>query len=605
MKRILSLFKNRNRALTTITVIVAAAATAGILFWPSGPRKPDVIPLGNYSYTIEYVNYQVNRLMDKYDLPSVVVALIDDQEVVYKQAYGLANLETKKPATLDTVYKLGSITKLFTGIEIMRMYEEGLIDLDAPITDLIPDFSINSRFSFSEPITIRSILAHRSGLPRNDTLLEWYWESQPDVLKAQTDSLANAYQAFPVGYRYKYSNIGYNILGRLIEVIRGIKLPGPGAISGWPYYMSDQLLIPMGMKDTAFGSDPLLYGKAPTLNVAMGYYQEDGKNKPYNQFDIIELASGNMQSTMHDMIKFAQYLLSVGESGTDQIISRDTLWSMFEEQYTQPRDPQPMGLTWFTDREQLDELMVFHSGTNQGFISLIALLPERKLGFIVFSNSDAFEDKQNQLAIDTLRLMLETKYGIIPQGEKPAEAVVVDKSTLERYVGKYVLNGEIIEVVLAGDTLKAVYHGQKITMIPLGQSKFRLSHWLADVENVELEFFVDSPEDEDIMVVTMGDHFVCPRYPDIEGVPPFWERLIGKYDIFPRIPSVYSVVETLGTIEIITKDDVLLTSDYKVLKPISNTEIIIVGGIFDGETMIYDSQTGNITWQNVIYKPIE
>jgi CubicO group peptidase (beta-lactamase class C family) len=543
--------------------------------------------------------------MDKYDLPSVVVAMIDDQNIVYKQAYGLANLETKKPATLDTVYKLGSITKSFTGIEIMRMCEEGLIDLDARITDFIPDFSINSRFSFSEPITIRSILAHRSGLPRNDTLLEWYWESQPDVLKAQTDSLANAYQAFPVGYRYKYSNIGYNILGRLIEVIRGIKLPGPGAISGWPYYMSDQLLIPMGMKDTAFGSDPLLYGKAPTLNVAMGYYQEDGKNKPYNQFDIIELASGNMQSTMHDMIKFAQYPLSVGESGTDQIISRDTLWSMFEEQYTQPRDPQPMGLTWFTDREQLGALMVFHSGTNQGFISLIALLPERKLGFIVFSNSDAFEDKHNQLAIDTLRLMLETKYGIIPQGEKPAEAVVVDKSTLERYVGKYVLNGEIIEVVLAGDTLKAVYQGQKITMIPLGQSKFRLSHWLADVENVALEFFVDSPEDEDIMVVTMGDHFVCPRYPNIEEAPSFSEKLIGKYDIFPKIPSVYSEVETLGTIEIIIKDNVLLTSDNKVLKPISNTEIIIVGGIFDGETMIYDSQTGNITWQNVIYKPVK
>jgi CubicO group peptidase (beta-lactamase class C family) len=485
------------------------------------------------------------------------------------------------------------------------MCEEGLIDLDAPITDFVPEFSINSRFSSSEPITIRSILAHRSGLPRNDTLLEWYWESQPDVLKAQTDSLANAYQAFPVGYRYKYSNIGYNILGRLIEVIRRIKPPDPKAISGWPYYMSDQLLIPMGMNDTAFGSDQLLYGTSSKLDIAMGYYYEDGKNKPYNQFDIIRLASGNMQSTMHDMVKFAQYIFKIGETNEKQIIGKDTLWSMFEEQYTRPRDPQPMGLAWFTDREQLGELTVFHSGTNQGCISMFALLPERKLGFIVFSNSDAFEDKQNQLAIDTLSLMLEAKYGIIPQGKKPAEAVVVDKSTLERYVGKYVLNGEIIEVVLEGDKPKAVYHGQKITMIHIGQSKFRLSHWLADVEDVELEFFVDSPDDEDIVVVTMGDHFVCPRYPDIEGVPSFWERLLGKYDIFLRIPSVYSDVETLGTIEIIAKDNVLLTSDDKVLKPISNTEIIIVGGIFDGETMIYDSQTSNITWQNVIYKPLK
>jgi hypothetical protein len=236
---------------------------------------------------------------------------------------------------------------------------------------------------------------------------------------------------------------------------------------------------------------------------------------------------------------------------------------------------------------------------------MIALMPERKLGFIVFSNSDAFEDLQNQLAIDTLRLMLETKYGIIPGEEKPAEAVVVDKSTLEGYLGKYVLNGEIIEVLLKGDKPKAVYQGQKITMIPISQSRFRLSHWLANVENIELEFFVDNPNDEDIMVVTMGDHFVCPRYPDIEGVPSFWEKLIGKYDIFPRTPSVYSDVETLGTFEIILKDNVLLTSDDKVLKPISNTEIIIVGGIFDGETMIYDSQAGNITWQNVIYKPIK
>ena len=137
------LVTKRYYALITITVIVAAAVTAGVLFWPSGPSKPDVIPLGDYSYTIEYVDYQINRLMNKYDLPSVVVALIDDQDVIYKQAYGLANLETKRPATLDTVYKLGSITKLFTGIEIMRMYEEGLVGLDTPITEYLPDFSIN------------------------------------------------------------------------------------------------------------------------------------------------------------------------------------------------------------------------------------------------------------------------------------------------------------------------------------------------------------------------------------------------------------------------------------------------------------------------------
>jgi len=131
--------------------------------------------------------------------------------------------------------------------------------------------------------------------------------------------------------------------------------------------MRDEILIPLGMNDTAFGSDPLLYGRDPTRNVAMGYYREDGGNRPYSQFDIISLASGNMQSTMHDMIAFARHLLNVEDLKESQIIARDTLWSMYEAQYTKARDPQTIGLAWFTDRKVLGELLVFHSGTNQGF----------------------------------------------------------------------------------------------------------------------------------------------------------------------------------------------------------------------------------------------
>jgi len=588
-----------------ICAVVVIGAT--VLLWPSGPKKPSIIPLGDYSYTIEYVDYQINTLMKKYNLPSVVVALIDDQDVIYEQAYGTADLEKQLPATLDTIYKLGSITKVFTGIEVMRMYEEGLIDLDAPINDYLPDFSINSRFSSSEPITIRSILAHRSGLPRNDTFLEWYWESRPDVLKTKTDSLANAYQAFPVGYRYKYSNIGYNVLGRLIEVMRGIELPDPSAISGWPYYMADELLIPMEMNDTAFGSDQLLYGTNSKLDIAMGYYYEDGQNKPYNQFDIIRLASGNMQSTMHDMVKFAQYIFKIGETNNNQIIGKDTLWSMFEEQYTKPRDPQSMGLTWFTDREQLGELLVFHSGTNQGVISLVALIPERDLGLVVFSNSDSFEDEQNQLMVDIFKLMLETKYGIVPPEKTAPDQVRVDKSTLERYVGKYAMNGEILEIILSGDTSKVVYQGQKVSMIPISQSRFMLSHWLADVEDSQIEFFVDDADEEDIMILTAGGsfHIVCPKYPEISEVPPLWQKLIGEYDIYPRIPSVYSDTVTLGVDSIQAEENVLSTSSGKILLSINDTEIIIVGGINDGETMIYDDETSSITWQNMILKPAE
>ncbi|MCJ7471491.1 MAG: beta-lactamase family protein [Actinobacteria bacterium] len=598
---ILQFFKKRWKLIVPITLFIIISIIAGSLLILSGPRKPAVIPLGEYSYTIEYVDYQVNKLMKKYDLPSVMVALLDDQEVIYEQAYGFSNIEKKIPATLDTVYKIGSITKLFTGIEIMRMSEEGLIDLDAPINQYLPDFFIKSRFLSSGPITIRSILAHRSGLPRNDNLLQWYWEAHPNIFAAMTNSLADSYQAFPVGYRYKYSNIGYNILGRIIEVMREIEPPSEESAGGWPYYMRDEILLPIGMDNTGFGSDQLLYGRDSELNVAMGYYNENGKNKPYNQFDIINLASGNMQSTMKDMIAFAQYILRIGETDEDQIIRKDTLWSMFEEQYTKPRDPNTNGLAWLTDKKQLGELVVFHDGTNQGVISMIALMPERDLGLIVFSNSDRFEEVKAQFTFDVLKLMRETKYGIEPKQEEPVKKVEISRDILEKYAGKYVINGEIIEIILDGNTAKAIYQGQKISMVPISQSRFRLSHWWADVENIEVEFFVDSPDDEDIMIVTMGDNFICPKYPELQNIPSLWGDLAGEYEIYPMTPSIYSDTEILGTTEIKIIDNILLTTNGKFILPINDKEIIIIGGIFGGETMIYDKITGNILWQNEVY----
>ena len=94
--------------------------------------------------------------MKQHHLPSVAVALIDDQDTIWQEAFGMANVEEDIPARIDTVYKLWSVAKVFTAIETMRLVEEGLVDLDAPITDYLPDFSIQSRFADSGPITVRS-----------------------------------------------------------------------------------------------------------------------------------------------------------------------------------------------------------------------------------------------------------------------------------------------------------------------------------------------------------------------------------------------------------------------------------------------------------------
>jgi hypothetical protein len=153
------------------------------------PKKPTDITPGDYSDSIEYAEQIIQRAMKRYHLPSVAVSLIDDQETIWQETFGLANLEENTPSELETVYKLWSVAKVFTAIETMRLVKDGLVDLDAPITEYLPNFSIQSRFPDSDPITIRSILTHRSGLPRN----ECHWNSV--FLKGfPNDSIKRFYQ---------------------------------------------------------------------------------------------------------------------------------------------------------------------------------------------------------------------------------------------------------------------------------------------------------------------------------------------------------------------------------------------------------------------------
>ena len=368
--------------------------------------------------------------------------------------------------------------------------------------------------------------------------------------------------------------------------------------------MKDNLLTPLEMNDSSFGSSMLLYGTSPVSDVAMGYYKEKNRNIEINQFDIINLASGILQSTMNDMIKFGQHILNI-DGDNSGILSEKTLNLMFEPQNIKNTDPQTNGLTWFTDRELLGEKVVFHSGTNQGTISLIMLMPERDLGFIVFSNSDSFEDVQNLLAIDIFKLMLETKFGIKPIEKQEPLIIDVSEDILEKYVGSYVINGEIIEIIKKSGKLNAVYQNHNIKMLPVSETKFILKSVLTDVSDIAFEFFIDVSEEDDILIVTMGDHFVCPKYPELDEIPAIWKNLIGEYEVHPRTNSEYGGDDTSAKIEIYVDNNILVTSNNMILYPYADNKIVIVGGIFGGETMTYDENTGDITWQNLIYKTIE
>jgi CubicO group peptidase (beta-lactamase class C family) len=579
-------------------------------FWRfrmAAPKKPDPIPLGDYAYTLDYTEYRIHQLMKRHHLPSLAVALVDDQNVIWQGAFGWADIEKEIPATTDTVYKLWSVAKVFTAIETMRLVEDGLVDLDAPISDYLPNFSIQSRFPDTAPVTIRSILAHHSGLPRNECHWTTFRPEGQEMLGELVESLKDCHMTSTVGSRYKYSNIGPDALGALIQELRG---------ESFPSYMKESLLIPTGMENSVYLSADI----SPQKNVALGYEYYKGEHYPYEQGDITSLPSGNLYSTIEDMNTFVKFIFRGGEANGEQIINPETLTLMFEDQYSSQKDPQPMGLGWKITNVFGSELLVWHDGGPiEGIGSLVALLPERKLGVVLFANEVSFEGNLSlSLGIEILERMLETKYGIIPTNASPPESVAIDRSLLDDYDGKYIVFGQVLDISLSGDQLKVDIQGVKVGLSPVSQTKFRMSHWLLDLgladlfrlpidpRELEIEFLVGVENDDDVMIINFGNivYEIFPRYPEVKEVPPLWKELSGDYELVGRTSSESIGVDVLGNTSIWVEDGVLQVAGFVgPILPISESEIIILSGSFAGETMIYEQSTGYIYHQSIVYKP--
>jgi CubicO group peptidase (beta-lactamase class C family) len=118
----------------------------------------------DYTDVVEKLRPFIQQQMAGKELPALSIAIIDDQQTVWAEGFGMADPKSKTPATADTVYRIGSVSKLFTDIAIMQLVERGELNLDAPITDYAPDF--HPRNPFGTPITLRQLMSHRSGLLR-------------------------------------------------------------------------------------------------------------------------------------------------------------------------------------------------------------------------------------------------------------------------------------------------------------------------------------------------------------------------------------------------------------------------------------------------------
>jgi CubicO group peptidase (beta-lactamase class C family) len=212
------------------TILLLTVSIAGC---SGAPTRPESVGRGDYAKVAQYVSALVRYEMKKRDVTGLSIALVDDQRVVWAEGFGYADKAGKIPASPETVYRAGSISKLFTATAAMQLAEQGRLDIDRPLGDYLPGFSIRTRFVDEAPVTPRSIMTHHSGLPSD--YLKGMWTRNPESFTRLADRVRDEYAANPPGTVFSYSNLGVTLLGDAIG-----KVAGRDFVS----HVRDEILLP-------------------------------------------------------------------------------------------------------------------------------------------------------------------------------------------------------------------------------------------------------------------------------------------------------------------------------------------------------------------------
>src|SRR5579864_3108155 len=290
----------------------------------------------------------------------------------------MADVESNTPITEDTIFRIASITKTFTAIAVMQLWEQGRIDLDAPANDYLRGYKLIPANAAFRPATIRHLLTHTSGMPEmvdvKHSLKYIFGESVE--LERPLPALAEYYRgglhlkAEP-GTKFTYTDHNFATVGQIVEDVSGIPLDR---------YFRERIFAPLGMTDT-----DLLRSEHVESRLATGYTFGPRGPKAVSDRQWVTAAASSMYSSPEDMARYVAALLGGGSNDHGMVLKPGTLAMMFAPQY-QP-DPRIPGIGLAFSRVSLGgELAVEHEGVLPGFNSQIFMAPGRGVGVMAFTN---------------------------------------------------------------------------------------------------------------------------------------------------------------------------------------------------------------------------
>jgi len=448
------------------TALLLALACSPLIPLHVAAQQKDELP---HPKTIAELQSAMKGVLDKEHVPGAGVALVSNGELLWCGGIGYADIASKRPATCDTEFRVGGISKPFVAFSLLKLQEDGRINLYSRLQDVAPEIPFQNHWEATHPVRVVHLLEHTAGF--DDMLLSEVYNKRDrydfpllEVFKRFKEPQT---VRWPPGTRTSFSNPGNGVAGYLIE-----------KIAGQPFdkYIRETFLRPIGMANADF---PFTEANKALLATAYTGNPQQPSGYPF----IYLRPAGDLKASPGELAKLVQFFLRRGRAGDAQLLKPESILRMEAPETTlAAKNGLRLGYSLCNNSSVEGGVVTHgHDGAIQGFLSSYGYMPEQNWGYVVLLNTD-----NSQKALESLkRLAIDFLSKDFP---KPQQAVTnLSPQALETFTGYYApraprsqmfafvddLTGGTRIRVINGKLTRSSLFGQPETLLPVGKNLFR------------------------------------------------------------------------------------------------------------------------------------
>jgi CubicO group peptidase (beta-lactamase class C family) len=325
---------------------------------------------------IDQLDKTAAELVKDPNAASFTIGLVQKSGLVWTKSYGYADIENKKPANADSVYRIGSITKQFTALMLLQLVHDGKVHFSDPVEKYFPEIhQVTGEYKGAPPITLVQLATHTSGLDREPADTETYVKGPvADWVKILISALPHTKYLYEPGTRFSYSNIGYAILGAALS--RAAHQP-------YTEYVKEKILLPLGMTHSDFEATPAI-----RQTLAVGYTMEEKLDaetaeKEHQSGRGYKVPNGALYTTVGDLAKFEQFEML---GGPESVLPKKELEENAHRLIAADRDlTSGYGVGFLIQRAD-GHVFVGHSGAVAGYLAVAMFQSTAGTGIIILHN---------------------------------------------------------------------------------------------------------------------------------------------------------------------------------------------------------------------------